>query len=177
MVKSVIKADVNKLCNVIAKNLTFSTNWKLISISWKFSTCSNFSTNWKWKWMNRIQHGRKNVVGKPKFELIWKIIYLINQISSHVIKMASKKARLSETERFIEIWHEESLWNILSDNYIIRQEKGKCWKNTGKTRNDKQLIISLKCLFEFLFCEWEVQWSQRHFQNPVEHLRWSFLQE
>ena len=38
--------------------------------------------------------------------------------------MASKKARLSETERFIELWHaEESLWNILSDNYKIRQEK------------------------------------------------------
>ena len=40
--------------------------------------------------------------------------------------MASKKARLSETERFIELWHaEESLWNILSDNYKIRQEKEK----------------------------------------------------
>ena len=50
----------------------------------------------------------------------------INQTSSHVIKMASKKARLSETERFIELWHEEeSLWNILSDNYNIRQEKEK----------------------------------------------------
>ena len=40
--------------------------------------------------------------------------------------MTSKKARLSETERFIEIWHEEeSLWKILSDNYNIRQEKEK----------------------------------------------------
>ena len=40
--------------------------------------------------------------------------------------MASKKARLSEIERFIELWHgEESLWNILSDNYNIRQEKEK----------------------------------------------------
>ena len=40
--------------------------------------------------------------------------------------MASKKARLSETERFIELWHEEeSLWNILSDNYKFRQEKEK----------------------------------------------------
>ena len=45
----------------------------------------------------------------------------MNQISSHVIKMANKKARLSET--FIELWHEESLWNILSDNYNIRQKK------------------------------------------------------
>ena len=59
----------------------------------------------------------------------------INQISSHVIKMASKRARLSETERFIKLWHAgESLWNILSDNYKIRQEKEKkvlveCWKN------------------------------------------------
>ena len=40
--------------------------------------------------------------------------------------MASKKARLSETERFIELWHEEeSLWNILSESYKIRQEKEK----------------------------------------------------
>ena len=53
--------------------------------------------------------------------------------------MASKKPRLSETERIIELWHEEvSLWNILSDNYKIRQEKEKkCWLNVGKTRNDK----------------------------------------
>ena len=56
--------EINKLCNVIVKNLTFSTNPKLISISWKVWTFSNFSTNWKWKWMNRIRHGRKNVVGK-----------------------------------------------------------------------------------------------------------------
>ena len=75
--------------------------------------------------MNRIRHGRKNAVGKQKFELIRKIIS-INQLSSHIIKMASKKARVSETERFIEPWHEEeSLWNILSDNYNIRQEKEK----------------------------------------------------
>ena len=50
----------------------------------------------------------------------------MNQIrpSLNVIKIASKKARLSETERLIELWHkEESLWNILSDNYKIRQEK------------------------------------------------------
>ena len=40
--------------------------------------------------------------------------------------MASKTARLSETERFIELWHDEGiLWNILSDNYKIRQEKEK----------------------------------------------------
>ena len=89
--------EINKLCNVIVKNLTFSTNWK-------------------WKWMNRIRHGRKIVVGKQKFELIWKIIHLHNSNQSHVIKMARKKARLSETERIIELRHEEeSLWNILSD--------------------------------------------------------------
>ena len=41
--------------------------------------------------------------------------------------MASKKARLSETERFMELGQEEgSLWNmILSDNCKIRQEKEK----------------------------------------------------
>ena len=43
-----------------------------------------------------------------------------------------------ETERFIELWHEEeSLRNILSDNYNIGQGKEKSWKNVGKTRNDK----------------------------------------
>ena len=40
--------------------------------------------------------------------------------------MTSKKPRLSETERFIELWHEEeSFWNILSGNYKVRQEKEK----------------------------------------------------
>ena len=42
--------------------------------------------------------------------------------------MASKKGRFSETERFIELWHEEkSLFrkNILSENYKTRQEKEK----------------------------------------------------
>ena len=40
--------------------------------------------------------------------------------------MTSKKARLSGTERFSELWHEEeSLWNIVSENYKIRQEKEK----------------------------------------------------
>ena len=68
--------EMNKLCNVIAKNLTFSTNRKLISISWKVSTCSNISTNWKWKWMNHISHGRKNVLEKRRFKLIWKILSL-----------------------------------------------------------------------------------------------------
>ena len=44
--------------------------------------------------------------------------------------MASKKARLSETERFIELWNEEEIfWNILSGNYNIRQEKG---NNVGR---------------------------------------------
>ena len=49
----------------------------------------------------------------------------ISKISSDVIKIASKKARFT-AERFNEIWHEEeSLWNILSDDYKIRQEKEK----------------------------------------------------
>ena len=43
-----------------------------------------------------------------------------------LLKWQVNKARLSETERFIELWYkEESLWNILSDNYNIRQEKEK----------------------------------------------------
>ena len=60
----------------------------------------------------------------------------INQINSHVIKMTSKKARLSESERFIELWHEEeSLWYILSDSYKSGKKRNKEWKNVGKTRN------------------------------------------
>ena len=50
--------------------------------------------------------------------------------SSYSEKMAlGTRLRLSETERFIELWHvEESLWNILSDNYKMRQKKEKkCW--------------------------------------------------
>ena len=77
----------------------------------------------------------------------------INQLSSHVIKMASKKARLSETERFTELWdEEESLWNILWYNYNIRQEKK---KSVGRMSEKLEMtkIISLKCLFESSFCE------------------------
>ena len=52
--------------------------------------------------------------------------------------MASKKVRLSETERFIELWHEEeSLWNILSDNYNIRQEKE---KSVGRMSEKLEMI-------------------------------------
>ena len=49
----------------------------------------------------------------------------ISKISSDVIKIASKKARFT-AERFNELWYdEESLWNILSDDYKITQEKEK----------------------------------------------------
>ena len=54
--------------------------------------------------------------------------------------MASKKARLSETERFIELWHEEgSLCNILSDNYKIRQEKE---KSVGRISEKLEMTLS-----------------------------------
>ena len=62
--------------------------------------------------MNHIRHERKNEVGKQKYELVCKLIF-INQISLYVIKRASKTVKLLETERFIEIWQaDESLWNI-----------------------------------------------------------------
>ena len=52
----------------------------------------------------------------------------------------SKKASLSETERFIELWHEEeSLWNILSENYKIRQEKE---KSVGRMLEKLEMISS-----------------------------------
>ena len=56
--------EINKLYNVITEDWSFSTNRNLISINGKVWTSLNFSTNWHWKWMNRIWHGKKNVVGK-----------------------------------------------------------------------------------------------------------------
>ena len=51
---------------------------------------------------------------------------LFARIANCFQPLTSKKARLSETVRFIELWYEgESLWNILSDNYNIGQEKEK----------------------------------------------------
>ena len=62
--------------------------------------------------------------------------------------MASKKARLSETERFIELWHEkESLWNILSENYNIRQEKEKC---TGRISEKLEMTSKQSFLKMFI---------------------------
>ena len=50
--------------------------------------------------------------------------------------MTSAKARLSVTERFIELWHEEkSLWSILLGNYNIRQEKEKSVGRLEMTSN------------------------------------------
>ena len=61
---------------------------------------------------------------KAKISVDLKNNISMNQISSVLLKWQVKKARLSETERFIELWYKEkSLWNILSDNYKIRQEK------------------------------------------------------
>ena len=61
---------------------------------------------------------------KAKISVDLKNNISMNQISSVLLKWQVKKARLSETERFIELWYKEKrLWNILSDNYKIRQEK------------------------------------------------------
>ena len=49
--------------------------------------------------------------------------------------MATQKARLSETEteRFIDFWHEEgSVSNILLDNYKIRQKKEKSFRKISE---------------------------------------------
>ena len=60
--------------------------------------------------------------------------------------MASKKTRLSETERFIELWHEkESLWNILSENF--RQEKEKC---TGRISEKLEMTSKQSFLKMFI---------------------------
>ena len=50
--------------------------------------------------------------------------------------MASKKARLSETERFIELWYEEEiLWNILSDKARKRKSVGRMSEKLKMTRD------------------------------------------
>ena len=60
--------------------------------------------------------------------------------------MASKKARLSETERFIELWlEEESLWNILSI-FILDVRQGSEYASESLTIS-KPLIIMLKTVF------------------------------
>ena len=70
----------------------------------------------------------------------------MDHISLDVIKMASKKARLSETERFIELWlEEESLWNILSI-FILDVRQGSEYASESSTIS-KPLIIMLKTVF------------------------------
>ena len=45
--------------------MIFSINRKIFQLhDWKILTSSNFTTNWKWKWLNHIRHGRKTVAGK-----------------------------------------------------------------------------------------------------------------
>ena len=122
--------EINKLCNVIAKNLTFSANRKLISISWKVWTCSNFSTNWKWKWMNRIRHGRKNVVRKQKFEWIRSVRMLLKW---HVRKRGFQRLR--------DLLNSGMKKKVFGTFYrtTVRsgKKRNKLWKNVEKARNDK----------------------------------------
>ena len=60
--------------------------------------------------------------------------------SSQFTGKKAKKAKLSETERFVELWHEEgSLWNILSDNYKIKQEKK---KSVGRISEKLEMAFS-----------------------------------
>ena len=74
----------------------------------------SFSTNWKWKWMNRIQHGKKDVVGKQKFELSWKIIHHTNRFISKwlVKKIGFQKLRdllkSGKQKKASEIYYAES---------------------------------------------------------------------
>ena len=74
----------------------------------------SFSTNWKWKWMNRIQHGKKDVVGKEKFELSWKIIHHTNRFISKwlVKKIGFEKLRdllkSGKQKKASEIYYAES---------------------------------------------------------------------
>ena len=58
-----------------------------------------------------------------------------------LLKWQVKKLGFSETERFIGLWHEEeSLWNILSGNYKIRQEKE---KSVGRISEKIEMISNL----------------------------------
>ena len=60
--------------------------------------------------------------------------------------MASKKARLSETERFIELWHaKESLWNILLI-FVLDVRQGSEYASESLTIS-KPLIFMLKTVF------------------------------
>ena len=62
-----------------SKLVTLSLKTELTCLATKRSEPSfskPFFNKWKWKWMNRIRHGRRNAAGKQEFELIWKVIYL-----------------------------------------------------------------------------------------------------
>ena len=58
----------------------------------------------------QLWNGKKVVGGNKHFSYIYSFIY---QISLFVIKLTSKKAILSETERFIKLWQaDESIGEI-----------------------------------------------------------------
>ena len=85
--------------------------------------------------------------------------------------MARKNARFL-AKRFNELWHEdESLWNILSDHYKIRQEKEKKCGSMSEKLEMTVINHFFKIFFESSFCELEVRRSHRHIQNPFKHLR------
>ena len=76
------------------------------------------------KWLCRAYLNKTCGTGQKQWNLrIWvRKICTIWILDSKVLS----RHTLSETEKFIEFWHEEeSLWKFLSDSYKIRQEKEK----------------------------------------------------
>ena len=78
-------------------------------------------------------------VGKWKFELILKIYTYLHIKSIYMLSISSKKARLSETERFVVLCKQGNVTRtFLSDKYKIRLGRKKSLRKVlEKTRNYK----------------------------------------
>ena len=72
-----------------------------------------------------------------------------------LLKWQVKKARLSETERFIELWHEEeSLWNILLYSYKISGKKRKKVLEECRKNKKWQIITHFFKMFIWILILW-----------------------
>ena len=72
-----------------------------------------------------------------------------------LLKWQVKKSRLSETERFIELWHEEeSLWNILLYSYNISGKKRKKVLEECRKNKKWQIINHFFKMFIWILILW-----------------------
>ena len=145
-------SDVSRINQIKYKLLILSGNYPIHLIEFDFLKSTSCVMNSQ----------KFDIFNKAKVDFNW-LKMKMNELYSewNEIRIAKQKFEL--------IW--ERLWDILLDNYKIRQEK-----SVGSMSEKLEMTSNFfKYLFESSFCEWEVGQSQRHIPNPVKHLRWSFL--